>query len=190
MSDNNANLKRECPAEDLLLDYRFGELSASENEALNEHLSDCQICSLTLSQFNEIESGLALVRDDVRNHALPGGVPPFAKRDARGPIDFIRSWGFKTAFASFAGVVLILSALLLGSIGFEGTEVAVKTDQPINRPTIIAGSPSSDQERPSLEETEGRRTSESNVGDEVRLAELGSEPEDGIMLTDILSEVE
>ena len=190
MSEKERNWKHTCPNDDVLLEYGFGELSIVDHELIAEHLLGCHPCSLTVSQFKEIESGLALVRDELQTQPLEVGVPSFAQREAGGFLGFLKLWSFGPAVASFAAIALIGSALLFGSIGFESKEVAVNSDPVPDRPGVSSESPAPLQNRPSNERTESPVTSELDIDNEVRLAELGSEPDDGIMLTDILSEVE
>lgn len=190
MSEKQRNWNHTCPADDVLLEYGFGELSNVDHELIVEHLSRCQICSLTVSQFKEIESGLALVRDELQTQPLEVSVPSFSQREEGRITGLIKLLRFRPAVASFAALVLIGSALLFGLIGFESTEVALNSDPVIDRPATSSESPAPPERRPSIERTDPLVTSELDVDSDVRLAELGSEPDDGIMLTDILSEVE
>lgn len=190
MSEKEHNWNHTCPNDDVLLEYGFGELSTMEHELIVEHLSNCHLCSLTVSQFKEIESGLALLRDDLQTQPLEASVPSFSQREAGGILGFMKLWVFRPAVASLAAIVLIGSLLLFGSLGFESTEVALNSDPVPDRPVISSGSPAPLQSPPSIERTEPPVATELDIDNEVRLAELGSEPDDGIMLTDILSEVE
>lgn len=190
MSEKEPNWNHTCPNDDVLLEYGFGELSKVDHELIVEHLSGCDICSLTVSQFKEIESGLALAREELQTKPPEVSVPSFAQREAGGILGFMKSWGVRPAIASLAAVLLVGTVLLFGSIDFESMEVAVNSEPSLGRPAVSADSPAPLEGRPSTDRTESLVTSELDGDNEVRLAELGSEPDDGIMLTDILSEVE
>ena len=123
----------------MLSAYVDGELSASEREAVEAHVGECQVCARELLVLRSTVASMGLVREVAPPAALRGRIAAATTgRKRLAPIGILRRYveglaiprfgwaaGMAAAAACFVGIVLVTSHQPSAP-----TKVAVKTDRP------------------------------------------------------------
>ena len=88
--------KKSCPDEEIIADYLEGRLSAEDKEAMDVHLSECQLC------LEELVIAGKAIRDAAELHAVPSGVTEGAVRLVARRTTGVAEKGLKESIAAFA----------------------------------------------------------------------------------------
>jgi hypothetical protein len=166
MSDNYK--KDECPNEDTLLDLLYGGSEADGRRHVMSHIESCDDCRMGMSQFEMIADTFADIRDDISSARISPSKPT---TEGNPILNWLRGIAWRPVAAAS------LASLVLGVVFFLG----------LNQNAIEV----SKNKGPDIGQAISDIIGDSNgEWDDLRLADLGSEPDEGIRLFDILNEVE
>ena len=88
--------KKSCPDEEIIADYLEGCLSAEDKEAMDAHLSECELC------LEELVIAGKAIRDAAELPAVPSGVTEAAVRLVAMRTTGVAEKGLKESIAAFA----------------------------------------------------------------------------------------
>ena len=88
--------KKSCPDEEIIADYLEGRLSAEDKEAMEAHLSECELC------LEELVIAGKAIRDAAELPAVPSGVTEAAVRLVAMRTTGVAEKGLKESIAAFA----------------------------------------------------------------------------------------
>ena len=91
--------KKSCPVEEIIADYLEGRLSAEDKEAMDAHLSECDLC------LEELVIAGKAIRDAIQLPAVPSGVTEAAARLVARRTTGIAQKGLKGSIAAYAGKI-------------------------------------------------------------------------------------
>lgn len=86
--------KKSCPGEEIIADYLEGRLSAEDKEAMDVHLSECQLC------LEELVIAGKAIRDAAEAPPVPSGVTEAAVRLVAGRTTGVAEKGLKESIAT------------------------------------------------------------------------------------------
>ena len=87
--------KKSCPDEEIIADYLEGRLSAEAKEAMDAHLSECELC------LEELVTAGKAIRDAAELPAVPSGVTEAAVRLVARRTTGVAEKGLKESIAAY-----------------------------------------------------------------------------------------
>jgi len=184
----------DCPVEDRLLDYHLGEMSRSDSLMIDGHLRACEHCRMFSLEFDSLNSAFASIRADIDAIPIRQGSFTQKKGVLSGFVESIRSYALHpisaTALAVIAvvtlGLVMITSENDDSEIASAGTPGILATSSPS---VVEEGGPNpSTPSENNVEQDPDPNSVDSSK--EIRLAYVEPISDDGVRLTDLLSELE
>jgi hypothetical protein len=88
--------KKSCPVEEIIADYLEGRLPAEDKEAMDAHLSECDLC------LEELVIAGKAIRDAIQLPAVPSGVTEAAARLVARRTTGVAEKGLKESIAAYA----------------------------------------------------------------------------------------
>jgi hypothetical protein len=88
--------KKSCPDEEVIADYLEGCLSGEDKEAMDAHLSECELC------LEEVVIAGKAIRDAAELHAVPSGVTEAAVRLVGRRTTEVAEKGLKESITAYA----------------------------------------------------------------------------------------
>jgi hypothetical protein len=186
-----ANNTKQCPKEDIILDYHYGELSLDESGNVGSHLESCSRCSGILSQFRSLADAFSSVREGLAH--FPVSVPPRRSSWRSRFRSRVASLQWSPALASSLAAIALFIILIftLSETGDRSTSTQIVTKETPPASNVI--SPDEIGKGDEAVNTDGDLASAgkpANPYEGLRLANFDPEPDEGIRLSDMLNEVE
>ena len=109
MKLEDSTIKRNCPSEEIFL-YLEGELSATEESALESHLADCELCSTEFNSQKKLAQALNLAFEKENEVELPKDFTKIVITNAESNVRGLRSVGERsTAIFICCALFLVLA---------------------------------------------------------------------------------
>lgn len=182
-----------CPDDVRILDHCHGELPTADSLLVEGHLRDCEHCRVLSAEFKSLSSAFAIIREDIEEIPIRQSPRTHGEGILGRVLEVIRTHATRPIIATSVGALLVivigLMILKSGDSPSEITSMKTPTASPglLPTPQSSAGSITSPTEVPSDPIT---GSGSANSSEEFRLAYVEPLPEDGVRLTDILSELE